>query len=468
VSFQQVADLASSRTFVLRSAFRPTYNMTANLVRRYREEEAHRMLNLSFGQFQTDGAVVRMEVRLRRRRSEVDEWLTMLTAMGTTRDRVEARRDELRAERDEHTAAGAPLRPEQINELLSRLRPGDVLALPGERAVVLSVAYRRAGNVRVRLVDGEARTLTIGAEDLDSAPAVVATVALPQPFAPNSASYQREVAGRLRTIRARKVAGKQPRDDKPARRAPRGRYAEEFHVLDQIERAEREIADVDARVRAQSESLAKRFDDVLGLLRTWGYVEGWRLSTKGEQLVRIFHECDLPIAEALARGVFDDVDPATLAGLVSCFTYEHRSPTPPPPPWFPSATVRVKVEQLGTIVDELNAMEMRRRIPATRGIDPSFFALAHAWAAGNSLETVLDDEDVSGGDFVRNIRQLVDLLRQLAQAADSPATATAARQAAEAIQRGVVLASSMVEPVTPPGTGAPAAGGRGSVGPAEA
>ncbi len=460
VSFQQVADLASSRSFVLRSAFRPTYNMTANLVRRYREDEAHRMLNLSFAQFQTDGAVVRMEVRLRRRRREVEEWLTMLTAMGTTRERVEARRNELHAERDERTSAGGAVsRPEQINELLSRLRPGDVVALPDERAVVLSVAYRRAGNVRIRLVDGEARTLTIGAEDLESAPAVVATIALPQPFAPNSSSYQREVAGRLRTIRARKVAGKGPRDDKPARRTRRGPYAEELHVLDQIERAEREIADIDARVRAQSESLAKRFDDVLGLLRAWGFVDGWRLGTKGEQLVRIFHECDLPIAEALTRGVFDDVDPPTLAGLASCFTYEHRSPTPPAPPWFPSAAVRAKVEKLGAIVDELNALEVRRRIPATRGIDPTFFALAHAWAAGNSLETVLDDEDVSGGDFVRNIRQLVDLLRQLAEAAAVPATAAAARQAAEAIQRGVVLASSVVEPSAGPEPATDAAAG---------
>ncbi|HEX7095514.1 MAG TPA: DEAD/DEAH box helicase, partial [Acidimicrobiales bacterium] len=47
VTFQQVADLAASRTFVLRSSFRPTYNMAANLVRRYDETHAHQVLNLS-------------------------------------------------------------------------------------------------------------------------------------------------------------------------------------------------------------------------------------------------------------------------------------------------------------------------------------------------------------------------------------------------------------------------------------
>jgi ATP-dependent RNA helicase HelY len=54
---------------------------------------------------------------------------------------------------------------------------------------------------------------------------------------------------------------------------------------------------------------------------------------------------------------------------------------------------------------------------------------------------VLDDEQMSGGDFVRNIRQLIDLLRQLGDAALDPATRRSARAAAEALHRGVVAAS---------------------------
>ncbi len=41
--------------------------------------------------------------------------------------------------------------------------------------------------------------------------------------------------------------------------------------------------------------------------------------------MRIFHESDLLIAEAIETGLLDDLDPAGLAGMVSCFTYEHRS-----------------------------------------------------------------------------------------------------------------------------------------------
>ena len=44
VSFEQVANLALSRQYVLRSSFRPTYNMAANLVRRYSPERARQLL----------------------------------------------------------------------------------------------------------------------------------------------------------------------------------------------------------------------------------------------------------------------------------------------------------------------------------------------------------------------------------------------------------------------------------------
>ena len=71
-ALQQVAALASSRTFHLRSAFRPTYNMAANLVRSYTSEQAHHLLNLSFAQYQADRDVVRIEARLERLRGSLD------------------------------------------------------------------------------------------------------------------------------------------------------------------------------------------------------------------------------------------------------------------------------------------------------------------------------------------------------------------------------------------------------------
>jgi ATP-dependent RNA helicase HelY len=105
-----------------------------------------------------------------------------------------------------------------------------------------------------------------------------------------------------------------------------------------------------------------------------------------------------------------------------------------------------EIERLGA---SLNAAEHRAALPLTRPPEPGFFALAHAWAAGENLDEVLEDEELSGGDFVRNAKQLIDLLRQVGQVAPDPDTARAARTAAEELFRGVVSASSVVGEVAP-------------------
>ena len=51
---------------------------------------------------------------------------------------------------------------------------------------------------------------------------------------------------------------------------------------------------------------------------------------------------------------------------------------------------------------------------------------------------------ISAGDFVRNVKQLIDLLRQLGEVLADEADARSAREAATALFRGVVAASSVV------------------------
>ncbi|MBU6216334.1 MAG: DEAD/DEAH box helicase, partial [Acidobacteria bacterium] len=74
VTFDQVARLAASRDYPLVSAFRPTYNMAANLVVRYDRDQALEVLGRSFAQFQAD----RASVHLRRRLDEVARTLEEL------------------------------------------------------------------------------------------------------------------------------------------------------------------------------------------------------------------------------------------------------------------------------------------------------------------------------------------------------------------------------------------------------
>src|SRR5258707_13402979 len=79
VTFEQVANLVSTRTFAISSSFRPTYNMAANLVRRYPPDQAHHLLNLSFAQYQADRDIVRIETRLDAATERLEEARTEMT-----------------------------------------------------------------------------------------------------------------------------------------------------------------------------------------------------------------------------------------------------------------------------------------------------------------------------------------------------------------------------------------------------
>ena len=63
---EQVAQLASRRSYPLRSSFRPTYNMAVNLISQFGHERTRTILESSFAQFQADRHVVELARTVRR------------------------------------------------------------------------------------------------------------------------------------------------------------------------------------------------------------------------------------------------------------------------------------------------------------------------------------------------------------------------------------------------------------------
>jgi ATP-dependent RNA helicase HelY len=456
VPFDQVASLASSRTYGLRSAFRPTYNMAANLVRRYEPPEAHHLLNLSFAQFQADRAVVRSEARIERQQ---DKLARLGAEAHCERGDVAEYRDLVLAER-EAARAQRPVKG-AFDFALSKLVPGDIVEVGSQRLAVLSIAYRK-GSPRLKALDRDGESVTLGIDDMPEPPHRVGRLDMPRPYQPNNRAFQHRVADELRRARLapRRSSGPPPagNGDGDGRTREAAQLAahpvhecpdRDAHVRAEAQRrrAVRELEDMRREVRSRTGSLARRFDRVLRLMEAWGYLDGWALTERGQVLARTYHESDLLVAEAMMAGLLDGLAPAELAALVSTFTYEHRGPGVPPPPWFPSRRVRARWTELERLADDLRADEEAAGLPQTRSPDPGFAALAHAWAAGEPLGDVLSDEELSGGDFVRNVKTLIDLVRQVGDVAPDPETARSARQAAEGLHRGVVSVSSTLDEV---------------------
>ena len=438
LAFDRVAALASSRSFNLRSAFRPTYNMAANLVRTYTSEQAHHLLNLSFAQYQADRDVVRLEARAERLRASI---------VAGRADAESSYGDiwEYRAERAaERTEDGRSAR----ESALSRLRPGDVVRVSRGRyrgpAVMVASASRKAG-MRLTVISEDAESLLVTADDVIGPVEAIGKVRLPGTFQPKDRQYRRDVAKRLAKTSLRQGAG-------TGRRAPTRQgihpveldpdLRQRMRAAAQVERLERELAEIDTRVDRHNRSLSREFDRVVGVLEHRGYLDepadGWALTAKGTMLASVFHECDLLITECLGVGLLDDVDAPVLAGLLSVFVHEHRSPEPPAPPWFPDATARQRWLRIVAVSEDLSAEERAAGLGAHRPPDPGFFAAAHGWTAGHALSAVVGDEELTGGDFVRTMKQLIDLARQVAIVAPTASTRAVAHEVAERGRRGIV------------------------------
>ena len=222
------------------------------------------------------------------------------------------------------------------------------------------------------------------------------------------------------------------------------------------------------------EDLGDQLDAVLDLLGALGYVRGWSVTEKGEMLAGIYNEADLLVAETLDSGVLEGLDPANLAAAVSALCFETRREREGPAA-VPHGRLGVAIDRMAELSEELAGEEQARGLPVTRGVDPGFALLIREWARGRELRRVLTPVGrprrdgasegqrrearrrsggaaaeravrpvMTGGDFVRNSKQVIDLLRQLALVAPSESLRSGARAASTRIRRGVVAASSAV------------------------
>ena len=127
---REVAGLASTRTYPLRSSFRPSYNMAVNLVHQFGRERARELLEQSFAQFQADKAVVGLARQLRKAEDALDGYAEAATChLGDFMEYAALRRRIGEAEKGASRARRADRREEALASL-EQLKPGDVIQVP--------------------------------------------------------------------------------------------------------------------------------------------------------------------------------------------------------------------------------------------------------------------------------------------------------------------------------------------------
>jgi ATP-dependent RNA helicase HelY len=469
---KQVAGLASTRTFPLRSSFRPGYNMAVNLVHALGAAKARDLLEQSFAQFQADRSVVGLARRIERNREALEGYAEAMNChlgdfaeYAALRRRVGDREKALAKQNSSSKRAEAAAS-------LERLRKGDVIAVPSGRrsglAVVIDPGLEPLGEARPLVVTEDRWAGRLSSADFPSPVEVLGHMRLPKQVDVRSPKSRRDLAASVRntgivapTARRRKSTADDDAELATLRRALRAhpchacekredhaRWGERFHrLLAETEQVERKVA-------ATTHSLAREFDRIRALLRERGYLEdhengpGEEVTEHGKVLTRLYSESDLLAAECLRHGVWRGLAPAELAAVVSSLVYEARRDGPVETR-LPAGPIADALMATARLWAEIEDDERRHRLDRTRQPDPGFAWPVYRWARGESLEKVLDSGDTGGtelgaGDFVRWCRQVVDMLDQIRNVMGTgDPVGAAASKAVEALRRGVVAMATV-------------------------
>jgi ATP-dependent RNA helicase HelY len=455
VDFQTVASLVGRRVERLRSSFVPTYNMAINLLRRRTLAESEALLGQSFAQYQAASSVWKLDEQIARNREALEGYAGNLQSEHGDATEYWA----LRRELDDLERTGSKQRRERrrraVLDVLERLRDGDVITM-SERDGLGAVVDADAARTQVVTDDG--RLIRLHPQQFRSPPEVVGQISLPVSGGPRQASYRREIASALDTVDAPQDG---PSDasvgtsDEVAARVARLRSAIREHPVhtderrSEIERwANRHDALAAATNKLQRDvdrrtgSLARELHRIVTVLTELSYLEGPadapRPTAEGMRLAGLYADTDLLLAECIREGMLEDLSDPDLAALASLFVHETRSKEPPLVR-FPSAVVAERSERIEQEWQRLSAREHAAGLlRPTRAPDPGMSALVWRWAAGAELDDVLRDTGVTGGDFVRGVKQIADLCRQISAAYRGTPLARQARRTSDQLIRGVV------------------------------
>ncbi|QDY75971.1 DEAD/DEAH box helicase [Streptomyces qinzhouensis] len=476
-----LAGLAGTRTYPLRSSFRPSYNMAVNLVQQFGRHRSRELLETSFAQFQADRSVVGISRQVQKNETGLEGYREGMTChLGDFEEYARLRR-ELKDRENELAKHGAAQRRAAAAVSLEKLKPGDVIHVPTGKFAGLALvldpgipAGRTNGHRGFEQHDGP-RPLVLTAErqvkrlasmDFPVPVEPLERMRIPKSFNPRSPQSRRDLASALRTKAGHIVPERHRKersaaaDDRDiarlrtelrahpchgcAEREDHARWAERYYRL------QRDTRQLERRIEGRTNTIARTFDRIVALLTELDYLRADEVTPHGRRLARLYGELDLLASECLRDGVWEGLDPAELAACVSALVYESRQSDDAVAPKVPGGAAKAALGEMVRIWGRLDALEEDFKINQAEGVgqrepDLGFAWAAYQWASGKSLDEVLRETEMPAGDFVRWTKQVIDVLGQIAAAAPGEGSTVTknARKAVDAVLRGVVAYSSV-------------------------
>jgi ATP-dependent RNA helicase HelY len=461
---KSLAGLASTRTYPLKSSFRPSYNMAVNLVGSIGTERARELLETSFAQFQADASVVGLATELRKlEEAKAGYFESMQCHLGDF-EQYSALRHEISVAERQDSRASVKVRRDLGESQLRTLKVGDVIMLTSGKkagpAVVVSPAINSPKvEPRPMVLTGDRQVRRLNHHDalVDLAP--IGRLRVPKNFSSRDAHIKKSLAQQVRDLGQKaadpKRRGKKSHEVNPVVQDLRDQMrAHPCHGCDEREaharwgeryqKTESQYQEVASRMKGRTNTIARRFDRLCSVLGSLDYLaknsQGeWKVTERGTLLTGVYSENDLLIAQTILAGVLDQLDPATLAAVCSTFVYESRRGDSDEAPSVPGGPTQKALDEIHQIWGQVEGVEHEHRVNENRTLDAGLAWAVYRWAKGATLMRILTSNDVTAGDFVRWVRQVIDLLGQIVavtpQDSDLHANAVAA---IELCKRGII------------------------------
>ena len=453
VDIPSLAGLATARTFPLKSSFNPTYNMTVNLLSSTTSQISRELLGSSFAQYQADHSVQGLERQvarnkefLRTLRDEVDCHLGDFHQYAQLRNQIKA------LERAGSTMQKRDL-PEVIETLASVSR-GDVLSIGSRRRGSIALVIERGHELARPLVMYlDRKVARISPVDCQNGIENLGRIKVPGGTGHKNSrdkslwidAYKRSglksggkgaenSAYEIELIELRNQMRAHPCHDCPDRE-------EHARIGERIVRIERELEDLHTKIESRTNVIPRTFDRLCKVLRELSYLDGDLVTANGQLLSKIYSDADLVLAEAIRRNIFEGLDSLELVATLSLFVYESRSDEPHRH-LAKNAKVINAMHSLEKLWFEIRSLEQQNSLQTMRELDGGMAAAIYKWASGGDLVETLALAELPAGDFVRIVKQLIDLLTQISDA--SAQLSNRAREAVALLRRGVIAYSEVV------------------------
>jgi len=210
-------------------------------------------------------------------------------------------------------------------------------------------------------------------------------------------------------------------------------------IFEKRSKLERDTSTLEQKVESRRNVIPRTFQRVIQVLRELGYVEENNLTEAGKGLLGIFAESDLLVAELIKEDVIASLDAMDIPVVLSGTLFEARGEEKQLPR-IPKS-INESTRQVVSIWAKLVSVEAKYGISTQREPDFSMSWSVSRWSHGGTISSVLRESDLSIGDFVRHVKQIIDLLGQLI--VSDPINSLKYQEALKSIDRGIIRYASV-------------------------